>query len=397
MRIGILCHASFGGSARVATELGKELARRGRQVHLFSHTPPFGRWDAVSRLALHTLRPEPIASRHPADLYTNWQPEEEQALVNRIVEVACQEGLDLLHFHYAVPFAWIAQAVRQRLGRAAPRIVGTLHGTDVITHGRVPDTALRLRRALNGADTLTAVSDSFARLSQEVLHLARLPQVIPNFINLARFRPSQRLGGRPVILHVSNFRSIKNPQRIVQIFQKIRQQMEAELWLVGDGPEMALVKALLRQAGLELDVRYWGLQRDVAPIVAQADLLLVTSEYESFSLVALEAMACGVPVLATKVGGLPEVVRHGESGFLLPPDELDGFSTHAVAILSDKARHQAMARAATEQAQHFATSRIIPLYEACYHTLLRERLAKPGVGATARYIAGSGLAGAGVD
>jgi N-acetyl-alpha-D-glucosaminyl L-malate synthase BshA len=369
MRIGILCHASFGGSARVATELGKELAQREHQVHLFTHTPPFGWWEATPGITLHTLRSEAVPGHHPADLYTCWQPEEEQALVNRIVEVACHEELDVLHFHYAVPFAWIAQAVRQRLGRATPRIIGTLHGTDVITHGRFSDTSLRLRQALDAVDALTTVSDSFAMLSQEVLQLARLPQVIPNFIDPARFRPTRRTNARPRILHISNFRAIKSPQRIAHIFHRIRQQVEAELWLVGDGPGLTVVQALLEQAGLAADVRYWGLQLDVAPIVPQADLLLITSEYESFSLVALEAMACGVPVLATKVGGLPEVVRHGETGFLLPPDDLDAFARCAIAILADEVRQRTMAAAAIEQARRFASSRIIPLYEACYANL----------------------------
>src|SRR5690349_12468519 len=210
MRIGIICHAGCGGSGRVATELSKELARRGHQVHLFTHTPPFGQGFARPGLTLHVLLPQARPGGHPADLYTAWLPSEEQALVERIVAVTRRERLDLLHFHYAVPFAWLAAAVRQRLGRAAPPIVGTLHGTDVITHGRDGVTGPRLRAALSTMDALTAVSQNLALLARKVLNLAQAPQVIPNFIDPARFRAAPRRSGRPVILHVSNFRAIKS-------------------------------------------------------------------------------------------------------------------------------------------------------------------------------------------
>lgn len=384
MRIGILCHASFGGSARVATELGKELARRGHQIQLFSHTTPFGAWEDIPGIQLHPLWSEPIAGRHPAELYTRWQPEEVQAQVQCMLAVAQHEGLDILHFHYAVPFAEMALAVRQRLGPAAPIIIGTLHGTDVITHGRLPDLAPRLRQALNAADAITTVSNSFATLAQEILHLDRMPKVIPNFIDLTRFQPGVRTNNRPILLHVSNFRAIKNPRSIVTIFQQIREQIDAELWLVGDGPELPGVKKLLQQTRLEADVCYWGLQRDVIPIMSQANLLLVTSEYESFCMVALEAMACGVPVLAPDVGGLPELIRHGESGFLAPPDQLDILSAHAITLLTEPVRYQAMTNAVIRQAQRFASAQIIPIYEACYHNLLHKRAARSRPRAPAR-------------
>jgi N-acetyl-alpha-D-glucosaminyl L-malate synthase BshA len=371
MRIGILCHASCGGSGRVATELSKELARRGHQVHLFAHTPPFG-LGAVPGLTLHTLWPE--ARQHPADLYTQWRPDEEEALVSRIVEVTRRERLDLLHFHYAVPFAWLAQAVRTRLGPrwhpGVPPIVGTLHGTDVLVHGQAGVTAARLRAALLTADVLTAVSYNLALLARQVFCLQATPQIIPNFIDPARFQAAPRPAGRPILLHMSNFRAIKSPQRLVGIFDQIRAEVDAEMWLVGDGPELADVRALLDGAGHRADVRYWGLQRDVRGLVAQASLLLVTSDYESFCLAALEAMASGVPVLATRVGGLPEVVMDGHSGLLLPPDDLGAFARAGVALLRDEPRRLAMRQAAVRQAHRFATARIVPLYESLYANLV---------------------------
>lgn len=369
MRIGILCHASCGGSGRVATELGKQLARRGHQVHLFTHTPPFGH-EPVPGLVLHALQSEALPGLHPADLYTAWQPAEEEALVERIVAVTRRERLDLLHFHYAVPFAGIAQTVRERLGWGAPPIVGTLHGTDVLVHGQTDGSAARLRAAVDAADALTAVSENLALLARQVFHLSHTPQVIPNFIDPARFRAAQRPAGRPILLHISNFRAIKSPLRLVHIFSRLRAQVDAELWLVGDGPELPAVRAGFAAAGLTADVRYWGLQRNVAAIVPQASLLLVTSDYESFCLAALEALACGVPVLAPYVGGLPEVVTHGVSGFLLPPDDAAAFARHGVALLTHEARRRRMAQAAVRQAGRFLTAHIIPRYEALYTSLV---------------------------
>ena len=371
MRIGILCHASCGGSGRVATELGKELARRGHQVHLFTHTPPFGH-EPTTGLVLHSLQPQALPGRHPADLYTAWRSDEEQELVERIVAVTRREQLDLLHFHYAVPFAGMAQAVRERLGWIAPPIVGTLHGTDVLVHGQADGSAARLRAAVRAADALTAVSENLALLARQVFHLGHTPQVIPNFIDPARFQAAHRPAGRPILLHISNFRAIKSPLRLVHIFSQIRARVDAELWLVGDGPELPAVRAGFAAAGLAAEVRYWGLQRNVAAIVPQASLLLVTSDYESFCLAALEALACGVPVLATRVGGLPEVVTHGVSGVLLPPDDPAAFARHGVALLTQEARRQKMAQAAIRQAGRFATARIIPRYEALYASLVQQ-------------------------
>ena len=373
-----MCLASFGGSARIATQLATEFARRNHTVHLFSRTPPFDNNHSCNgRLTLHTVAPTREVDLHPARLHVDWSAEVFQLFVTRVLDCINTMGLDVLHFHYGVPFAFVAAEVRERLGWATPLLVGTLHGTDVSVHGRDRATACRLTQALRSLDGLTTVSHSHAKLATNLLSLPDPPQIIPNFIDLSRFRSTQetRPNGqagstRPRIVHVSNFRPVKNTAAVARIFAKIRRQIEAELWLIGEGPDLAQVKDILQQNGVERDVRYWGLQQEVGPILAQADLLLMTSRAESFCLAALEAMACGVPVLATRVGGLPEVVIHGKSGLLFPLGDPDAAARLAIDILSNPAQHRAMREMAVHRAAHFDQRRIVPRYEALYERLL---------------------------
>ncbi len=373
MRIGIMCHSGFGGSARVATELAAALARRNHTVHLFTRTTPFGHWDHhASGVLLHRIVPNNKDDGHLANLYPDWPSGEFEALVSRLLHVIVAEGLEVLHFHYAAPFAFAAAEVSRRLGQAGPRLIGTLHGTDVSIYGRDPVKGPQLVQALRNIHALTTVSASHAHLSADVFGLPTRPQVIPNFVDLSRFRPRSHADldsnapSRLKIVHISNFRPVKEPQSMARIFLGIREQMDAELWLIGDGQEMDAVKSIFQQSEFEKDVRYWGLQRDVAPLLAQSDLLLMTSLYESFCLAALEAMACGVPVLATKVGGLPEVVVDGETGFLFPVGDLDSAVRLAVSLLSDPIRHQTVRDAAARRARRFGCKEIVPVYEALY-------------------------------
>ena len=239
-----------------------------------------------------------------------------------VLRVIAEEKLEVLHFHYAVPFAYVAERVRRCLGDEAPLLVGTLHGTDVSHCGQDPAVAPHLASVLLANDVLTTVSNSHAQLATSAFNLPRPPRVISNFIDLSRFRPSQKevvrlQPARPRrIVHVSNFRPVKDTPSMARIFLGIRQRLEAELWLVGGGEDLPVVRELLDHSDYAGDVCYAGLRPDVTPFLRGADLLLVTSRYESFGLVALEAMACGVPVLATRVGGVPEVVEHGRTGLL---------------------------------------------------------------------------------
>jgi len=380
MRIGIMCHASFGGSARVATELAVGLADRNHQVHLFTRTLPFGRWDPSSGVRVHPAVPEWANHEHPARLVVNWSDTELNTFIADVIRVIIREKLDVLHFHYAVPFAEAALRVKRYLEPRPLVLVETLHGTDVSIHGQSPESGPSLARIVRQVDVLTTVSRAYAQFSREVFQLPKSPRVIPNFVDLTRFQPRglpvPRNRKRPRLIHISNFRPVKDGQSIARIFVELRKRKDAELWFVGDGPEMPAVKMICQQAGVRDDVRCFGLQRDVAPILAEADLLLMTSLNESFSLVALEAMACGVPVVSTDVGGLPEVVLHGVTGGLFPQGDQGAALALLLRFLSDPDRHLQMRRAAVRRAREFSWEQIIPRYEALYRELLYRR---PGI------------------
>jgi len=372
MKIGIMCHSGCGGSTRVATELAAELTRRGHKVHLFAQTVPFGYCESSNGVIMHTTTPDPENNHHPACLHTAWTNKEIEAFKTRVLEVAVTDKLDVLHFHYAVPFGFIAAEIKQRLRREAPVLVGTLHGTDVTVHGNDPVKGPQLAQALNHIDLLTTVSSGHARLSADVFGLLKQPEVIYNFVDLLKFRPrvNTKLHStsrcRPKIVHVSNFRPVKDPQSVAYIYLGVRRQIDAELWLIGDGPEMKEVKTIFKGSGFENDVTYWGIQKDVGSILAQADLLLLTSLYESFSLAALEAMACGVPVLAPKVGGIPEVVVDGKTGFLYPAKEHSHAVKYAVKLLSDFNINKMMKDEAIAHSHNFGKNKAVSAYEDFY-------------------------------
>ena len=368
MKIGIMCHSSCGGSTRVATELAKELFRRGHRVHLFTQTAPFGYHNSTNGVILHTTTPDHKNNHHPAYLYTSWTDKEIEAFKNRVLEVTISDKLDVLHFHYAVPFGFVAAEIKQRLRQDAPLLVGTLHGTDVTVYGTDPVKGPRLAQALSHMDLLTTVSANHARLSADVFGLLKQPEVVSNFVDLLKFRPriNSTPRSRTKIAHISNFRPVKDSKSMAHIFLDIRKQLDSELWLIGDGPEMETIKNIFRDSEFENDVIYWGIQKQVAPILAQADLLLLTSLYESFSLAALEAMACGVPVLAPKVGGIPEVVVDGKTGFLYPAEEHPHAVNIAVELLSDANISKKTKNGAILHSQNFDINKIVSVYENFY-------------------------------
>ena len=375
MNIGIVCYASVGGSGIVATELGKALARRGHDVHFISTEMPFRMGEFQAGLAFHqVLTPTYPLFREPQYLLS---------LSNRIVQVARESRLDIIHAHYAVPHATAAFLSRQVLastnGGAAPRVVTTLHGTDITLVGNDPSYSQIVAFSIDQSDRVTAVSESLRASTYAELQVRRDIAVIPNFLDCAIHRrhdvPELRHrfvgndSGVKIVTHVSNFRPVKRIDAVLAVFDRIRRAVPARLLLVGDGPELARVPRLARELGIAHLLDIVGAQEAVVPLLSISDVFLLPSAQESFGLAALEAMACEVPVVASNVGGLPEVIEHGVSGFLHPLDALDDMAASAVALLTDPERHRQVAEAACRRVRvHFCADRVVPMYEEIYRS-----------------------------
>jgi L-malate glycosyltransferase len=374
VRLGLVCHAGIGGSARVAVELASGLADRGHRVHLFSRTPPLGAGSFHRGVSFHGLGgsdSQALSSR----LDAAWSPADEELFLELIESVSEAARLEVLHFHYAVPFAPLACRLRSRMGPISPRLLMTLHGTDVSRFGFDRFRGPGLAAAVGGMDALTTVSRSHALLAQGAFELAGPPRVISNFVDLRRFRP-RRLrssSGPPRVIHVSNFRAVKQPEALARIFVRVRRHADARLWLVGDGERMSAARSILVSSGVEGDVSYLGLRPDVHRILPFADLLLVTSRTESFCLAALEAAACGLPVVAPRVGGLPEVVLDGTTGLLFEPGDEAGATAAVLELLADGQRRAAMGQAARAHARRFSHRRVLRQYESMYRELAASR------------------------
>ena len=381
MNVGIVCYASVGGSGVVATELGKALAMRGHQVHFISTETPFRLGEFQAGLSFHqVLTPTYPLFREPQYLLS---------LSNKIVQVAREYDLDVIHAHYAVPHATAAFLSRQVLaagGGHVPRVITTLHGTDITLVGNDPSYSEIVAFSIDQSDEVTAVSNSLRASTREELGVTRDIRVIPNFLDVDIHqridRPDLRsrfTGGDPdtrLVLHVSNFRPVKRIDSVLAIFDRIRRRVPARLLLVGDGPELGPAYRQARELGITALTDAVGAQEEVLPLFSIADLFLLPSSQESFGLAALEAMACGVPVVASRVGGLPEVIEHGVSGFLHPPDALDEMAESGVRVLTEPALRERIGEAARRRVrEQFSVDRIVPMYEECY---------RGGAAATAR-------------
>ncbi|HEY6210783.1 MAG TPA: N-acetyl-alpha-D-glucosaminyl L-malate synthase BshA, partial [Vicinamibacterales bacterium] len=354
MKIGITCYPTYGGSGAVATELGVSLARHGHEVHFISYAQPFRLPLFTPRIYFH----EVDVGKYPLFEY----PPYDLALAVRMHEVAIKHNLDLLHCHYAIPHAtsaWIAREMLQRTGAYIP-VVTTLHGTDITIVGQDPSFHAITKFSIEKSDGLTAVSRF---LQQETLTAfgctACRIEVIPNFIDPDVYDRSkytsvfdQQVGeSTKVLMHVSNFRPVKRIRDVVQVFARVSKSLPAILVMVGDGPDRGDAEAEARTLGVDDRVFFLGKIDTVAPLLAGADLFLLPSDRESFGLSALEALASGVPVIGANVGGLPEVVRHGETGFLCGVGDVDAMATAALELLSNPARWQAASDLAAKDAR----------------------------------------------
>jgi N-acetyl-alpha-D-glucosaminyl L-malate synthase BshA len=372
VRIGIVCYPTFGGSGVVATELGRGLAARGHDVHLVSYAAPARLAPYEERIRLHEVE----VSSYPLFRY----PPYEVALASRLAEVAEQADLDLVHVHYAIPHALAALLVQAILRPRPFPVVTTLHGTDITVVGQEPSYHRVTRFALDHSDAVTAVSEYLRAETVRVFGTRREIHVVPNFVDPEHFRPRTEDSvrqcfaprGEAVLMHVSNFRPVKRAIKAVEAFARVQAALPATLVMVGDGPDRPACEARARSLGLHARVRFLGAQGDVASLLPAADLLLVPSEYESFGLAALEAMASGVVPIATRAGGLPEVIRDGVDGLLVPEAEIDRLGEAAAALLGDPVRLGRMKAEARRTAEgRFARDRVVPLYEAVYEAVLQ--------------------------
>jgi N-acetyl-alpha-D-glucosaminyl L-malate synthase BshA len=376
VNVGIVCYASVGGSGILATELGKRLARRGHAVHLISTDTPFRLGEFQAGLTFHqVLTPTYPLFREPQYLLS---------LANKIVQIARAHRLDIVHAHYAVPHATAAFLARQVLastGNQSVRVVTTLHGTDITLVGSDPSYSETVAFSIQQSDGVTAVSENLRQATCTALGVEREIRVIPNFLDSSMHRrvvvPDLRRrfdGGDPatrLIVHVSNFRPVKQIDAVLTVFNQIRQGIPARLLLIGDGPEMDTAMRLARAFGITDLVHALGEQEEVNALLSIADLFLLPSTQESFGLAALEAMACGLPVVASNVGGLPETIEDGVTGLLHPPDALEAMAESALAVLRDPERQRAMGAAARDRVVRlFDSERVVPMYERYYAEVL---------------------------
>jgi len=379
LNVAITCFPTFGGSGMVATEIGLAMADRGHRVHFIAKDLPVRLHGTHRKVFFH----EVTESDYPALQHSNTYP---IALASKMIEVASYERLDVLHVHYAVPHATAAWMAREVLGDKAPRIVTTLHGTDTTLVGIDPNYLPITRFSILRSDAVTTPSDFLRRATWEGFGIPEsFPiDVIFNFVDTQRYVPHRERAclrtlfpdlrePEPVLIHVSNFRPVKRITDVVAIFTEVHRQRPCRLVMIGDGPERSPAERKLRELGLEDRVAFLGKQERFEALLAAADVFLLPSEQESFGLAALEALSCGIPVVASNIGGIPELVSPGETGFLAPMGDIGAMAGHVLALVQDPARWKAFSRRAREQVlERFQLGPAIDRYEALYRRLAKE-------------------------
>jgi len=377
VKIGITCYPTYGGSGAVATELGMALARRGHEIHFITYQQPFRLPSFLPRIYFH----EVDVGRYPLFEY----PPYDLALAVRMHEVVLTHKLDLLHVHYAIPHATSAWIAREMLASTRPdiRVLTTLHGTDITIVGQDPSFHAITKFSIEQSDGLTAVSRFLQRETIRAFGCTGCEiEVIPNFIDpeiydRGKYKAALRdqvASSDRVLMHISNFRPVKRVRDVVRIFARVHMEIPSVLVMVGDGPDRVLAEAEARELGIDERVFFLGKIEAVAPLLSAADLFLLPTQSESFGLSALEALASGVPVIGTDAGGLPEVVRDGETGALCAVGDVEGMAVAAIDILRDRDRWQAMSTLASRDArERFRIDDVVEQYESFYDLALTLR------------------------
>ncbi len=369
LKIGIVCYPTVGGSGIVATELGIQMARRGHEIHFFSSSTPFRLSKRCSNVFFHQA---------DANQYAVFQyPPYSLSLASKIAEVSRREKLDIIHAHYAIPHAVCAILAKQMVSDEL-KVMTTLHGTDITTLGYDASLHDVIKFGIEKSDVVTAVSDSLIQETYELIDPDKEIVRVHNFIEESFCRVPTNLKselGIPlenkVVLHISNFRPVKRVDQIVRTFAKTLEQVRATLLLVGDGPESSSIYHLVKDLGIEDSVIFLGNQESLQEIFSVADVFLLLSDKESFGLVLLEAMACGVPCIGTSIGGIPEVIEDGENGFLVPPEDINTTKERLVKLLTDDALHLHMSEKSLDTARNrFGAEKILGEYENLYYNLL---------------------------
>lgn len=370
LRIGITCYPTFGGSGIVATELGRRLASRGDEVHFISSSLPYRLPTFAPNVFFHEVVVEPYP------LFQQYPPLP-LALATKMSEVADTHRLDVLHVHYAMPFAASAFLAKQLVAPRLLPVVTTLHGTDITVVGQQPAFFRMTRFSIESSDRVTAVSHALREATVETLGIRKPIEVIYNFVDPVVFAPRKRRtqllapAGAVVLMHASNFRPVKNVDQVVRIFAAVHERMDARLVMVGDGPEKPKAEELARQLGVGKHVLFLGNQEVMEELLPLADVFLLPSSTESFGLVALEAMSAGVPVVASNVGGLPELVEHGVTGFLERVGDVDAHVRAVLTLLNDPRLRSRMGRAGRKRAiDLFHVDRIVDQYRRVYEELV---------------------------
>jgi N-acetyl-alpha-D-glucosaminyl L-malate synthase BshA len=376
MKIGITCYPTYGGSGVVATELGLELAQRGHDIHFISYAQPIRLTEPQPHIHFHEVE----VSRYPLFDY----PPYDLALATRMAEVAELYDLDLLHVHYAIPHSVSALLARQMLAAGPSRrklpFVTTLHGTDITLVGLDRSYLPITRYSIEESDGVTAISQYLRDKTLKEFDIKNHIEVIYNFVNCdlymrdreaPRRREEYATPDERILVHLSNFRPVKRLTDVVEIFDRVRKKVPSKLLLVGDGPDRSKAEWLAVQKGIHDHVVFLGKQDRVQEKLAISDVMLLPSELESFGLAALEAMACKVVPITTRVGGLPEVIEHGKNGFMAEVGDIETMAQYAIDLLSDESRLRTMAQQARASAQaRFCASKIIPHYEEFYRRVL---------------------------